>query len=124
MESNVMKITVRLTVSFLLTVQIILYGCSDTFHEKDLIGVYVLDTGRSINILELKSDGIYVFIYKSRGYPKASSTGKWELLGQEYNWQILLEHSVLKEMAPKILGIIFKLQLDFLVQSDWFVTLI
>ena len=56
-----------------------LVGCSEPIDKTSLAGKYVLNKSRGVDVIQLRSDSIYVHTYKSDVASATSATGRWEL---------------------------------------------
>ena len=83
-----------------------LLGCSEQIDQSMLIGKYIANHGKGIGILELKSDGTYIYYYKATDGKELTNTNRWEFAYQNKEPRITFEKFIfgLPEYGTKMPG--------------------
>jgi len=61
----------------------IVSGCAKKIDRSMLVGIYVANHGNAIETLELKSDGTYIYNYRSSDGTAMTNSNRWEFAYEE-----------------------------------------
>ena len=61
-----------------LVVAVVLVGCSHKIGSLDVVGTYVANRGKGVDVLEVKRDGTYLYTCNPGKAPDFSNTGHWK----------------------------------------------
>jgi len=57
---------------------LVFLGCSKQIDRSMLIGKYIANHGKGTDVLELKSEGTYIYYYRSADGKELTNTNRWK----------------------------------------------